>query len=187
MENSDQYELAPQPPKPKPAPARPIPHAAATPAASDLDVEKLTKQTVPACILGGGLVVELVATLIRSRSNPGSTLIGQILGVAVTVLLMMAGLLITARVRQIKLGSPGSAALRLAAAVIGPMALGDLLSPAVAWIPFGGFAAAIGQFVLFFVLLGMFFDLDESDTWYCLAVVFVISVAVHLGWAYLIK
>jgi hypothetical protein len=67
------------------------------------------------------------------------------------------------------------------------MALRELLSPALAWLPFGGIVAAIGQVVLFFVLLGMFFDLDESDTWYCLAVVFVISVAVHLGWAYVLK
>jgi hypothetical protein len=36
-----------------------------------------------------------------------------------------------------------------------------------------------GQFVLYFALLGALFDLDESDTWYCMMVIFLIRLLVY--------
>ena len=49
------------------------------------------------------------------------------------------------------------------------------------FIPFGGLFGWIGEFILYFALLGALFDLDESDTWYFVWVVFLVKVAVVLA------
>jgi hypothetical protein len=43
----------------------------------------------------------------------------------------------------------------------------------------GGLAGLGVQFVLYFALLGALFDLDESDTWYCVWVIFLVRLAVY--------
>jgi hypothetical protein len=56
-----------------------------------------------------------------------------------------------------------------------------LLLPALRVIPLGLLIGVIIQFVLYFALIGTLFKLDESDTWYVVGVVFVISVALHFA------
>jgi hypothetical protein len=58
--------------------------------------------------------------------------------------------------------------------------------PIALFIPFGGIAVLIVNFILYFALLGMFFDLDESDTWYCVSVIFLVNLAVHFAMMFLV-
>ena len=74
--------------------------------------------------------------------------------------------------RQFKLGSFGSAILKLAAISVAPSAVISLFAPILMFIPFGGLAGLAAEFILYFALLGMFFDLDESDTWFCVWTIF---------------
>ena len=56
-------------------------------------------------------------------------------------------------------------------------ALVAVLGPVFAFIPFGGLIVWVVEFCLYFALLGVFFDLDESDTWYCVCIIFMVSLA----------
>jgi hypothetical protein len=204
----DLYDLVPEAPRAKqvgaakpiaaakqainPPPAKPICSYRGTPhgekvGKADLDVEKLKKQTAPLWMLAGGLTVEAIVTWLHARTNPAEALVYLFVGVGLGTLLMMAGVWITAWVREIDIGSFGSAMLRLAAIVIAPAALADVLNPLVGFIPFVGLGLFIIEFMLYFALLGMFFDLDDSDTWYCVGVIFVINLGVYFGVGYLVR
>jgi hypothetical protein len=37
----------------------------------------------------------------------------------------------------------------------------------------------VAEFVLYFALLGVLFELDESDTWYCVCVIFLVRLAAY--------
>jgi hypothetical protein len=45
----------------------------------------------------------------------------------------------------------------------------------------GGLLGLAGNFVLYFALLGALFDLEESDTWYCVWVIFLVRLAVYFA------
>ena len=67
---------------------------------------------------------------------------------------------------------------------MGPSGLVLLLRPFLGIIPFGGLIELLILLVLFYALLGAFFDLDESDTWYCVMIWFIVWVATYLAlWA----
>jgi len=150
----------------------------------ELDVDKLTKQTLPLWLLTIGLLVEGGITYLRATywsMSPNIVLLYFLLDVGVGTLVMMAGVLIAARVRQIPIGSIPGAMLRLAALIIATDAASDILMPIALFIPAGGILLLLVNFALYFALLGTFFDLDESDTWYCVSVIFILHVAMYFG------
>jgi hypothetical protein len=145
----------------------------------EADVETLKNQTIPIWLLGGGVVVELIASFIESRHDLKAAVIHISFELVVGTVLMLAGVLIAARARGIQIGSFWTAALRVAAISVAPAAVGDLIMP-IAWmIPFGGLLQLGVQFVLYFALLGVLFDLDESDTWYCVTIIFLVNLGVY--------
>jgi len=117
----------------------------------------------------------------RALQGMGIELIG---GTAV----MLVAVLITAKARGIKLGAISNALLKLAAIAVTPAAVARMVGPLVRWVPFIGGLLVLGvMFLAIFVLLGLFFDLDESDTWYCVSVMFIVGVATRFLVAWLVK
>jgi hypothetical protein len=146
-----------------------------------VDVDTLKNQTIPLWLLGGGVVVELIASFVVNRHDFRAALIHISFELIVGTILMLVGVLIAARIRGIEIGSFWTAALRVAAISVAPAAVGDIVMP-LAWIiPFGGLLQLGVQFVLYFALLGVLFDLDESDTWYCVTIIFLINLGVYFG------
>lgn len=146
--------------------------------------EKLRDFQAPLLLLGIGLAVRLASAWIHGARSPQGMRAAMIhLGVSVgaeTVLLIVA-LLIAARFRGIHLGNPGSAILKLAALCVVPGAAVTLLYPILMLaLFFGPLIGLVIEFCLYFALLGYFFDLDQSDTWFCIAVIFVVFVAVTI-------
>ena len=155
-----EYDLASDPPRaetgdvpdesqigagsaPKPV-AAVLSYRSAAPASSraGLDTEKLTKQTAPLWILTGGLIVEALLAYLRGFADPTVTMVVLVFKVGIGTVLMTIGVLIAARVRQIQIGSLGSAVLRLAAVSVGTGAVADLLVPVAVIIPFGGWGCS---------------------------------------------
>jgi len=172
----------PPPPEPKPPAVLGYRNPSTAALKPDLDVDQIKNFTGPLWILGGGLAIEACITLWNARTDVGAAMLHLVVNVGVDTILMMVGVLIAARVRQINIGSFGSALLRLAAVSIAPAAVSDLLAPVALFIPILGFLGLfVVSFALYFALLGMFFDLDESDTWLCVWVIFLINLAVYFG------
>jgi len=183
---------APPPPaQPPPAPPAAVPLAyqsgrvAADEALDKLFPDRPIDLYLPLGLIAGATVIELVAAAIRS-SGPAAGLQGELLALAVRLIIapitMLIGVFITAKVRGIELGRLPVALLKLAAIAVGPAAIITLISPALAVIPLaGGLIGLIGHFVLYFALLGTLFKMDESDTWYCVCVIFLIDLCVYFS------
>jgi hypothetical protein len=185
------YDFADQTPNsPKPV----IPRASGTPAAVKplgyrspkhdaqraADPDKIKNQLMPMWLLAGGVVVEIVAALLRDggvEAALSEVAAELILGTAV----MLAGILLAARLRGIDLGQIRIAAFKLAAISVAPTAVFDLAYPVLQMIPLGGLIGLGVEFILYFALLGALFDLNESDTWYCVWVIFLVRVAVYFA------
>ncbi len=144
-----------------------------------VDVDVLKNQTAPLWLLGGGIVVELIASFVQSRHDLNAALVHITIEIVGGTVLMLAGVLLTARIRGIQIGSFWSAALRVAAISVAPAAASDIIMPVAGLIPFGGVLQFGIRFVLRFALLGVFFDMDESDTWYCVTLIFLIDLGVY--------
>jgi len=147
---------------------------------------------LPLALIAGGTVVEFAAALLRGWSAGGGASVGGVGGVGreLTTLatgmiggtfVMLIGVLIAAKARGIALGPIPVAAFKLAAVAIAPAAVATLVYPILAFIPFGGLGVFVIQFAVYFALLGTLFKLDESDTWYCVCVIFLIGLAVYFG------
>ena len=150
----------------------------------ELDVQKLTRQTLPLWLLTGGLLIEGLMTCLRVAwwsVNPNVAFLHFLVDVAFSTAVMTAGVLIVARLRQIPIGSFHSAVLRLAALIVASDAVSDMLAPAAMFIPFGGLALLLLNFALYFALLGTLFEMDESDTWYCMGIIFIIHLSLYFG------
>ncbi len=139
---------------------------------------------IPLVILCGGLLVEIAGALLEGQSMRhaiGTLIVRLTLAPAV----MMFGIFIAAKFREIDFGDFATAALKVAAICIGSSAAATLLLPLGHVLGLIGALVGLGvQFVLYFALLGMMFNLDESDTWYCVMVFFVIDVALYFGMQY---
>jgi hypothetical protein len=191
------YELAgdaaPQPPRP--AAVEPVPTAAPaaqTPApavlayrnaktessAGKAEPETIKNLYMPLWLLAGGVVIEVVAALLR-QGRLERALIEVAIEIIFGTAIMLAGILLAAKFRGIDLGRFWTAVFKLSAISVAPSALGALASPLLNVIPFGGLIGWIGEFVLYFALLGALFDLDESDTWYCVFVIFLVRLGVY--------
>lgn len=51
----------------------------------------------------------------------------------------------------------------------------------LSYIPFGLILALLAWAFLYYTLLGVFFDLDQDDTWLCVALIFLINFAVSIA------
>ena len=193
------YDIAPDAaahPKPKPPPAdAPVPPAPTlayqTPKRVDptvqdrgVDPDLLKKYYAPLWLLGGGLVVEIVSEYFRHAGDLQAAMIDIGVGLIAGTVLMLAGVMLAAKLRHIDIGSFGSAALRLAAISVAPGAFVTLLEPLAHLFCFGWILLLGIEFVLYFALIGALFDLDESDTWFFVITIFIINLGVValLGW-----
>ena len=168
------------------APAMLSYHAHGPAASARPDPETITNLYMPMWLLGGGVAVQAVAALLRERRGIDVALtrlgIEMIFGTAV----MLGGLLIVARLRGIALGPFWRVVFKLSAVAVAPAAVAALAAPLLDHIPLGFLIGWVIEFVLYFALLGVFFDLDQSDTWACVWVIFLVRVAAILGlwWAF---
>ena len=184
------YDLATDAPKPRPATASAAPPLAmpATPVLAYrtpkdesrvADTEPVKDLWMPLWLLGGGTLIQVTAALLTHRgaflgalAHIGAHLIG---GTA----LMLIGVLLAAKFRGIRVGPFWIAAFKVAAIAVATGAFVDLTAPIWTVLPFGGIFGLLADFVVYFTLLGALFDLDESDTWYCLSVIFLVHRAVY--------
>jgi hypothetical protein len=188
----DVYDLAPDPttaasPRRKgPVPVALTYRPAAPPAPADAnkaDPETIRSLYMPLWLLGSGIVVEVTAALMRERNWAyGLTIVGVQVIAGTAVLLM--GVLLAARLRRVALGSLPVAAMKLSAVMMAPAAVFTLLSAFLGDGLLGVLVGFAASFVLYFALLGAFFDLDESDTWYFVWVIFLVRLAVYFALAY---
>lgn len=188
-DESDAYDLAPPAPPAPPSSPRPLSYQSAKPpvssGASDAkksdatDPEQLRTLYIPMWILCGGALVECISAAIRLGYRSAGAYV--LIDIVLSTLLVFPAIAIAAKARGFKLGSFGSALLRVAALGVGPSAILTLGTPFFdAFGILGSIAGWICEFVLYFALLGTLFDLDESDTWYCLCIILIIRIAIFL-------
>lgn len=142
------------------------------------DPQTIRDLYLPLWLLGGGVLVEVIGAAIRER-NVTAALMYVGVELVFGTIVMLAGLLLVSRIRQIDLGRFWVAVFKLSAVSVAPAALVTLLTPALNVIPLGMLLGWAGGFVLYFALLGALFDLDQSDTWYCVCVIFLVRLAVY--------
>lgn len=142
------------------------------------DHERIRDLYLPLWLLGGGVVVEIVAAAIRERELDAA-LIHVGMELVVGTVLMLAGIVVVARLRRINFGRLWVAIFKLTAVSVAPAAAVALITPALNVIPLGGLLGCAGEFVLYFTLLGALFDLEQSDTWYCVCVIFLVQLTVY--------
>lgn len=140
--------------------------------------ETIRNLYLPLWLLGGGVLVEVIAAAIKEREL-GAALIHVGVELLLGTALMLAGILLVAWFRKIDFGPFWVAVFKLAALSVAPAAAVDLFTPALNFIPLGVLLGWGGGFVLYFALLGALFDLDQSDTWYCVCVIFLVHLAVY--------
>ena len=152
--------------------------------------DKIKDFQMPLALLAGGIVVEFLAGW-WTRSRTGEGALGALseigVGLVVGTGLMLVALFIAARFRGIDLGRFWTAVLKLAAISVAPSALMTLLDIFFRFVPlFGGLLVWVAGFCFYFALIGAFFDLDQSDTWYCVIVIFLVKLAVYFAAMYLL-
>ena len=188
------YDLAPEPP---PQPVVPVADPPTAPGTAPVgrapiayrsgpvgpavaEPETIKNLYMPLWLLGGGVAIEVVGALIRGPFPRAVVLVGLnlILGTAV----MLVGILLAARWRAIDLGHFWTAVFKLAAISVAPGAAVTLLSPALSFLGLlGGLLGLILEFVLYFALIGALFDLDQSDTWYVVLVIFLVRLVLYFA------
>ena len=184
--NDDElYDLAPTETRPKPKPVQPLSQgpppvvsyrAPAEPAKSD--PETIKNFYMPLWLLSGGIAVEVIAAfLVQGSLGEALTYVG--INLILGTVLMLVGILLAARLRQIDLGQFWTAVFKLAAIAVAPSAAWTIIAPITSFIPLGWIIGWIITFALYFALLGALFDLDESDTWYCICVIFLVRLSVY--------
>jgi hypothetical protein len=153
------------------------------------DERRLKDLQLPLVLLCGGIVIEVIAAFLRMRNfEPAMRRVGAEL--IVGTVLMLVGIVVAARLRGIELGQFWTAVLKLAAVTVAPSAIVRLATPVLDFVPLGWIVGLVAQFVLYFALLGVLFDLDESDTWYCVCVIFLVQLGVYflllaVGWKWM--
>jgi len=163
-------------------PAAPLDYRSKKPAAAvPADADTIKNLYMPLWLLGGGVVVEVVAAFLRD-GLAAAALIDVGLELIVGTAVMLGGILVAARLRGLQLGPFWTAAFKLSAISVAPAAALDLAWPLLRIIPFlGGLLGLAADFILYFALLGALFDLDESDTWYCVWVIFIVRLLVYFA------
>jgi len=169
------------------APARALPYRRPTEDTGGVD-SYFPNKTIdfygPLWLIGASVVVEFIATYLRMPAGvtgaraASAAMTGVGIEMVVGTVLMLAGVLIAVKFRGINLGRFWTAVLKLAATAVAPGAAMTLLGVAFDRLPIiGPLIPWVGGFVLYFALLGVFFDLDQSDTWFCVMVIFLVKLA----------
>lgn len=141
--------------------------------------EEIKNIYAPLWFLGGGAAIEILANLLELRMGLPLALLDVGIQLIFGTALMFVGMWIASKARQFQLGNMKTVPLRLAAISVAPSAAVAVVMPILKFIPFGGIGALVVRFVLYFALLGMFFDLDESDTWFCVWIIFLVNVGIY--------
>jgi hypothetical protein len=155
----------------------------AAPAADGYFPNPLKDFQIPLVLLCAGLVVESAAavwTAVQRSHSVWIAVVALFIGLVISTALMLAGVFITAKTRGFSLGRFWPAVLKLSAISVAPSAAMTLLYIFLRFIPFGIIATWIAGFVFYFALIGVSFDLEESDTWYCVIVIFLVKLTVAL-------
>ncbi len=182
-EESDLYDFAPEMPVPpaqvKPVKTTPIQYRSAAPVSErKADPETIKNFYMPLWLLVGGVAIELISVGFIHYAGVELAALHVGINIIIGTAIMLAGMLVAVKFRGINLGNFGTAIFKLSAIAIAPTAVVDLLGPLIWIIPFGGL---IVYFVLYFALMGALFDLDQSDTWYFVSVIFVIQIALYFA------
>ncbi|HZZ42882.1 MAG TPA: hypothetical protein VFE58_08080 [Tepidisphaeraceae bacterium] len=193
MTDDNSYDLAEDlpTPRPTPPPGKVLPYQSQptklSPSATDID--NLKDFQIPLALLCLGLVIQPAADWLIQRHTLASaqlSLLEVFLGLALSTAIMIPAMFLIARFRAINFGPLPTAILKWAAISVAPGAATSLLLIFLRFIPFGSLAAFLAGFCLYFALIGVFFDLDQSDTWYCVMVTFIIKVAIYFALIYYI-
>jgi hypothetical protein len=187
----DGYDLAPESPAPQRA-VRPqaVPTARPTldyrgPQKKEnlgpTDTETLKNFQLPLALLIVGMVVKIIGACITGHNiamDAAYIGIDLVLGTAVT----LAGVMLAAKIRGIQLGEFRFTLLKLAAICVFPSAAFLVCMIFLRFIPILGVLLGLGgEFMLYFALLGVFFDLEESDTWYVVFIIFLVNLGVYFA------
>jgi hypothetical protein len=158
-----------------------VPRTSTDRIATGADTETIRDLYLPLWLLAGGVVIELIAAFFNSASLPdAAAALGADLIVNTSVLLV--ALLLAVKLRGIELGNFWTVLFKLAALSIAPRAASTALNVPLSHImfPFGAVISLILVFVFTFALLGALFDLDESQTWYCMGVIIFCEIAMRV-------
>lgn len=181
QDDSEMYDLAPEaapPPMARPAPPTLNYRALKDEKPAPSDTEIIKNLRAPLWLLAGGVVVNVGFAMFTHRGAMRGAVLGVCSDIILETALMVGAMLLAARLRGIKLGSLPTTLLKLAAISVAPSAAVALLGPMLGLIPIlGGLMLWVVEFALYFALLGFFFDLDESDTWYCIMVMILVGLA----------
>jgi hypothetical protein len=145
-----------------------------------LETEQIKNVYLPLALLAGGVFVELLSAIIWTH-HIGPALAELAVDLTLGTGIMLVAMLIAAKLRGIQLGKLTVAAYKLAAVSIAPAAVMEFINPIASVIPFGFIVSWVVQFALFFALLGALFDLDESDTWYCVWTLLITRIALYVA------
>ncbi len=135
---------------------------------------------MPVALIIGSIVIEIATIYLNPAlriQTFGQLMMSVGLGLIISTVFILIGIVIAAKVRHFSLGTTPSMILKLIAISLAPAAAMDL-----AWLPLR-FVFILGiildwlvGFMLYFALIGAFFELDQSDTWYCVVVIFLIKL-----------
>jgi hypothetical protein len=140
---------------------------------------------MPLALIAAGVAIHLAHELIFGSVN-SLAITGR--NLILSMAISFAAILLAGRIRKISFGPWPVAAMKLSALLIGGSGAAILIRPLffpLLMIPvsFGVgavlvmLASTVPELIVYFVLLGTLFDLDESDTWYCLCWMFVFNTA----------
>ena len=147
--------------------------------AAPLDTEAIKNLHMPMWLLGGGTLIQIAAAILTQNHGLAAALTTVAFQLIFGTAFMLVGILLAAKFRGISFGAFWIAVFKLAAISVAPGAVVAIFSPLLNHIPFGGLIGLAAEFVLYFTLLGVLFDLDESDTWYCVCVIFLVHLAIY--------
>lgn len=103
---------------------------------------------------------------------------------AISIPLLLLGLLVSVKLLSVSFGPLGQALFKLLAILLGPAALGDIVAYVVSG-PLGSelagsFAGFLVAVVTMWVLLSQLFDLEGSDAFYVLIIIYVVNFIVTM-------
>jgi hypothetical protein len=154
--------------------------------------DKVRDVQAPLALLTAGIFIQCVSALLESRhgivpTSAFAALAWVGLELMLNTIVMVPAVFIAARFRAIDFGRFPTALLKLAAIAIAPGAFGTFIYFFIQVVPFSGLIAAALTFVFYFTLIGFLFDLDQSDTWYCVCVIFILNLAIYFASHFLLN
>jgi hypothetical protein len=160
------------------------------PAGEPPDPDRIINYSMPMWLLIGGVIMEMLSALMNARgfSAAISQFCTELIG---RTALLVGCVFFAAGLRRFSLGKVNNALFKLIAISVVTLAVYHLANPFLLLLPSFALithllavptALIVGwglQILLFFILLGVMFDLEEDDTRFCVALIFIASVALH--------